>query len=297
MNLPKRTGSSTGYLYGFLCAFFSAVMIVLIKRVQESLPTLSILVIVLAVAALVLSGVMFTGGRHRLLLRVSAHGWFWVGGIAVLTFFCYWTLFAAIDLLDPTVASFLGRAETLVTIAFGVVFLGERFRRIEIAGAVLVLSGVGLIRYTGGVEISRGFVLCIVACILWGVTEGLAKVAVRHASPLFFTWGRTVLLAPAFYCTALASNGGLVLPDSTHLWILVIALSLSGPVVARYLYMKCLTLLPVSRAALINQSQPIWVAVIAGVCLGVLPGPREWIGGGLIIAGCLLLVRRRKNSP
>ena len=156
MNLPKRTGSSTGYLYGFLCAFFSAVMIVLIKRVQESLPTLSILVIVLAVAALVLSGVMFTGGRHRLLLRVSAHGWFWVGGIAVLTFFCYWTLFAAIDLLDPTVASFLGRAETLVTIAFGVVFLGERFRRIEIAGAVLVLSGVGLIRYTGGVEISRG---------------------------------------------------------------------------------------------------------------------------------------------
>jgi len=296
MNLPKTTGQSTGYLYGFLCAFFSAVMIVLIKRVQESLPTLSILVVVLAVAALVLSVVMFTGGRHRVLAKVSVRGWVWVGGIAASTFFCYWTFFAAIDLLDPTVASFLGRAETLVTIAFGVAFLGERFRKVEIVGAVLVLFGVGVIRYTGGVEISKGFVLCIVSCVLWGVTEGLAKVAVKHASPLFFTWGRTVLLAPAFWATAIASDQGLVLPDSTRLWVLVIALSLSGPVVARYLYMKCLTLLPVSRAALINQSQPIFVAAIAGIALGVLPGVREWIGGGVIIAGCLVLVWERKNN-
>lgn len=295
MNLPKTTGQSTGYLYGILCAFFSAVMIVLIKTVQESLPTLSVLVVVQVVAAAVLSAILFTGGRRGLLSRVSVRGWLWIGGIAALTFFCYWTLFAAIDLLDPTVASFLGRAETLVTIAFGIAFLGERFRTIEIVGALLVLFGAGLIRYTGGVEISRGFVLCMVSCLLWGVTEGLAKVAVRHASPLVFTWGRTVLLAPVFCCAAIASDRGLVLPDSARLWILVIALSLSGPVVARYLYMKCLTLLPVSRAALINQSQPIWVAVIAGICLGVLPGVREWIGGGVIIAGCLLLVRQRND--
>jgi drug/metabolite transporter (DMT)-like permease len=76
----------------------------------------------------------------------------------------------------------------------------------------------------------------------------------------------------------------------------VIGLAVSGPVIGRFLYMKSLSLMPVSKAALILQFQPIWVAVIAGVLIGTIPSPKEWFGGALIIAGCILLVRRARGS-
>jgi drug/metabolite transporter (DMT)-like permease len=58
--------------------------------------------------------------------------------------------------------------------------------------------------------------------------------------------------------------------------------------------MKSLSFMPVSKTALILQFQPIWVAVMAGILIDTIPSPKEWLGGGLIIGGCILLVRRPK---
>jgi drug/metabolite transporter (DMT)-like permease len=142
-------------------------------------------------------------------------------------------------------------------------------------------------------EVSAGFLLCLVAAACWGITEGLAKIVVRHMEPLVFTWGRCMLLAPVFLVTA--SADGLVLPPTGALWAGVIGIALAGPVLARYLYMKSLTLLPVSKAALINQLQPIWVALLAGLIFQSIPTLKECIGGVMIIAGCMLLVRRKSQ--
>jgi len=295
-NPTKSLSTRAGYVYAFLCTFFAGILITLIKMVQETLPVLSLLCLSLSLAALVLCVVIVAGGRAGQVRAMRLGGWVWILGISALTFFSYWTLFTAIHLLDPTVASFLGRAETLVTIFFGVVFLGERFRRGEIAGALLVLAGVAVIRYAGGVEVSKGFLLCLLAALCWGIGEGLAKVALQSVAPLVFTWGRCLILAPVFLAAAAASPEGLVLPGTPEVWWGVAGVALSGPVIARFLYLKSLTILPVSRVALINQFQPVWVAVTAGILLGTLPAPREWVGGALIIAGCLLLLNLRANS-
>jgi drug/metabolite transporter (DMT)-like permease len=294
-NATKSLSTRAGYVHAFLCTFFAGVLITLIKIAENELPTFSVLLLTLGIAALVLSAVILVSGRGAQVRALSARGWIWLAGISALTFFSYWTLFAAIDLLDPTVASFLGRTETLVTIFFGVVFLGERFRRKEIAGALLVLAGTIVIRYAGGVAISRGFFLCILAAFCWGISEGLAKVALRAVEPLVFTWGRCLLLAPVFLAAAAASPEGIVLPRTAETWWAVIGVALAGPVVARYLYLKSLTVLPVSRVALIHQFQPIWVAAAAGILLKTIPTAREWAGGALIIMGCLLLVNLREN--
>jgi drug/metabolite transporter (DMT)-like permease len=62
----------------------------------------------------------------------------------------------------------------------------------------------------------------------------------------------------------------------------------------RILYMKSLMYLPVSKVAVINQFQPVWVALLASIFLHTLPSLREWIGGILIITGCMLLVRKKR---
>ena len=148
------------------------------------------------------------------------------------------------------------------------------------------------IRYAGGMEISKGFLFCLGGALLWGVTEGLAKVAVAYVQPLIFTWGRCLILLPIFFIAASISPEGVVLPMNGYLWAGLIGLALSGPVIGRFLYMKSLSFMPVSKTALILQFQPIWVAVMAGILIGTIPSPKEWFGGALIIAGCILLVRR-----
>jgi drug/metabolite transporter (DMT)-like permease len=136
----------------------------------------------------------------------------------------------------------------------------------------------------------------MVSALFWGVTEALAKVVVRSVSPLIFTWGRALMLLPAFGIMAAFSKEGVALPQTPALWAGVIGLAIVGPVLGRYFYMKSLTLIPVSKTALINQLQPVWVALLAGFILKTLPGPRAWLGGALILSGCVLLVRRLRNK-
>jgi len=290
-NATKSLSARAGYVYAFLCTFFAGILITLIKMVQETLPTFSVVFLALSLAALVLTVVIAACGSAGQVRAVPLRGWIWLLGISCLTFFSYWTLFSAIRLLDPTVASFLGRMETLVTIFFGVAFLGERFKRKEVAGAAIVLVGIAVIRYAGGVAISKGFVLCILAALCWGISEGLAKMALASVAPLVFAWGRCMILAPVFLAAAAASPEGVVLPGTPEVWWGVIGVALSGPVIARFCYLKSLTVLPVSKVALINQFQVVWVAVTAGILLRTLPTAREWAGCAMIIAGCLLLVK------
>ncbi|MBU0755555.1 MAG: DMT family transporter [Planctomycetes bacterium] len=288
--------ASKGYFLAFVCSLLSAVMIVLIKWIGFQLPTLSVLLISQVMAGVFLSAIMLSRGFFGKIGKLSARAWIWLVGIVVLTFFGYWTFFVAIGLLDPTVASFVGRAETLVTIVIGMAFFSERLKGRETVGTVMVFAGVLVIRFTAEIEITTGLMICLLSALFWGVSEALAKVAVKYLEPALFTWIRSLLLIPVFFVAAKCSPQGIVLPHTPGLWIGLIGLTLSGPVLARYLYLKSLTLIPVSKAALINQFQPIWVAGLACTCLGVLPSAREWIGGVCIMAGCTLLVWKKKYT-
>ncbi len=60
---------------------------------------------------------------------------------------------------------------------------------------------------------------------------------------------------------------------------LIMIAALVGPFLARTLYMYALRHLAVSRAALISQSQPLFVAIYSSILLHALPSRREWMGG------------------
>jgi len=293
MDNPGDRSLKTGYLCAFSCTFFSALMIVLIKWLIGSLPALSLIFMMQGVAGLVLSVIVFRQGAVSARLRaVSLKGWLSLAGIASLTFFGYWTFFLAIERLDPTVASFISRIETLVTILIGMAFLGERLGRREAAGGCLVIAGVVLVRYVAGIKLSDGLFLSLVSAVLWGTSEGLAKIVVRSVPPILFTWGRSVLLCPAYLIAAACSGDGVVIPAAPGVWLGVVCVAVSGPVLGRFFYMKSLSLIPVTKTALIMQLQPLWVALTAALALGNTPSLRECAGGVLIVAGCMVLVKK-----
>ena len=283
-----------GLALALACTFCSAFMVVLAKWVQVAVSPISVLFMSQVIAFATLSLFVLAPSRRGRLKRVSLKGWIRLAGLSTLYFFAYWTFFEAIRLLDPTVTSFLMRVETLVTVTLGTWLLRERLGRGEVVGGAILFAGVLVLRYVGGAEISLGFFVALASAVLWGVSEATGKVVVREVTPLLFTWARALLLGPAFLVAAWRLEGGVTWPERTDHWVGIVALSLIGPVLGRYLYMKSLTLIPVSRAALVTQIQSVWVAVLAGLLLGVLPSMREWAGGILIIAGSVVLIRSRR---
>jgi drug/metabolite transporter (DMT)-like permease len=164
--------------------------------------------------------------------------------------------------------------------------------------------GVVVLRYQAPESFSAGFWMMILSSLLFGVTEVLIKTRVHAIPPDTFVFARNFLAFLMFMIGALwrvaMEEGvwwkGLADWDGIQRGLpLITTTALVGPFLARTLYMHCLRNLDISRAALINQSQPLFVAIYSAILLHTLPSRREWTGGLLIVAGALLLVSWRRG--
>jgi len=63
---------------------------------------------------------------------------------------------------------------------------------------------------------------------------------------------------------------------------------------ARMVYLLALKRIELSKVAVISQSQPVFVIIIALLALGQLPSVKEIYGGVLLTAGCLIMILSRQ---
>ena len=216
--------------------------------------------------------------------------------ITASAFVAIWAVWEGIRLLDPTVAAFLNRTEVIMIVFAGVVFLGERFRRVEILGAVVAIGGLVVLWADGSHGAGResytlGYFIMIGSSVAFAVTEPLAKVAVRSYPPVALAFWRNVLLAGLFGITA-AATGDLGLPDLRQAG-LILLLALLGPTAARILYLLSLSRLELSKAAIVTQTQPVFSALLAAAWLGQVPGTLAFVGGALVLGGAVVVIRGR----
>jgi len=277
-----------GYTFAMLSALLSGTNYVLGKVVLADLSPAHLVALIFSIATLIQGAWMLQSGQWREVLHCSAKAWRYVLLFSALSIAALWTLWAGVKYLDPSVAAFISRLQTLVTVFLGIWLLGERFRILEAVGGVVVIAGLGLLYATEGVQVSLWFWVMVASGIFWGVTEVVAKVALRHinATPLSFI--RTAIVA-LFYLLLLTIQGQPLLGLGNKWWG-VIGIALMGPTLARWFYLFALKRLPVSKASLVNQIQPIFVALVAFTFLGTIPGIRDWIGGLLILAGCSVMI-------
>ena len=110
------------------------------------------------VAPLALSTLVCTGAAATLTLaglaggdldpaRVSASGFAWLGGLAVVsTVGAIGLFFAGLRRVGPTAASILSTLEPVVTVALAFVAFGESLGLAQLAGGALVLVAVLAVR-------------------------------------------------------------------------------------------------------------------------------------------------------
>jgi drug/metabolite transporter (DMT)-like permease len=283
-----------GYFYAALSAFMAGILIVASKWVMSELSALAMSVLVFPIGSIVLAVVSLPKQRYRRILELDRRAWGWSLAFSGLAFVAIWAHWEGIKLMDPTLASFVNRSETIVTIALGMIFLGERFSKKEGWGATLVLIGIVVMKITFRGEYSTGFCVVLLSALLFGGAEFIAKIAVRYVDPLSLSLIRTVANSVLFGVAALLF--GVSFAGLEKVWWGVLLVAIAGPVITRPLYLYALKYLAISKVALINQSQPVFVALLALIALQQMPAPREILGGLFVIGGCLVVIIHRRRQ-
>ena len=301
---PSDTKPALGYALAVATAMVSAAAWIAAKPVLGYLDPLSFSVSQLGLASVFSFIWLLFRGEVGMIRKITPGQWTFLVVIALLFLSAVYTMWIGLSRIPATAASLLSRLEILVTVFLGMALLGDRFRPKEILGAVVLFLGVVVLRYQAPASFAEGFWMMVLSSMLFGLIEVLIKTRIHVIPPDVFGFARNSLVFVLFLIAALWRVGlegdtwwkGLVDWEGIRRGLPLIATTaLAGPFLARTLYLHCLRHLDISRAAVINQSQPLFVALYSSVLLRTLPSRREWMGGLLILGGALLLVSWRRG--
>ena len=234
---------------------------------------------------------------RRLPVRIAARDLPFFLAYGVLAFALFEVLyFAAVARTSIAVAAaLLYTAPAFVAIASRVLWR-EHLGPARLGALVLVLTGVALVTGAAGSLLAGEVGIEGAAAALGlgaGVTYALytlfSKVSMpRHgaARTLFWSFGIAALALLPF-----AEPLGPMLrrPDALHL---LLALGLVPTLLAYWLYLRALTVLAATTAAMLASLEPVVAAVLGAVLFGERVSPLQAVGVGLIVLAAVMLTSR-----
>ncbi len=187
-------------------------------------------------------------------------------------------------------ASFLVASMPIWTSLLAVLFLKEHLTWVGWAGILVSFAGIGLIaRERGhGLHFSPGAVLIGLNAIAYAIYMILQKRLLRRFRALEFTtysfWVGSLLLLP-FGKDVLAAVRAAPLGAT---WALVY-LGVFPAAIANVAWALAMARVPASRISSFLYLMPVSTVVLAWFWLGEVPTVLVWVGGGLALAGVVLV--------
>lgn len=202
------------------------------------------------------------------------------------------TFFMAIQAIpDPSVTSFLGNLFPVFLSILGIVFLNERFTRIESLGAILAIAGAFVISYSGDLSLRKFFIpgtgLVVLNTLFAAVVSVIIKKNVRKASPEVFNLNSNAWIFLFFLGYFLYSKQPVEIPMTAFRNIALGAFF--GAFLGLLSFYYSYRYIAASRSSIVQSLKGIFVLVIAYFYLGNFPGTVQLWGGGITIAGVLIM--------
>ncbi len=202
------------------------------------------------VAMLVLSTVLLTIAQWRALKKMTQKQWLKLGVIGVIGGSVPFILFfKSLPLMPATQAAFIHKTLFVWVAVMAVIWLKERVGLAQWGGMAVLMIGVVMLGGPKDWIWGIGFLLALIATVLWALETVIAKTVLQDIPALVGAWARmafgSVILI--VYVLAQGKAQGLIPQSSAQVgWALITGLILFGYVICWYTALKKLPITLVS---------------------------------------------------
>jgi drug/metabolite transporter (DMT)-like permease len=255
----------------------------------------------LVVAALANTAFGLWQRRTQPLARVDRRT-FWVTSawLSLLTISGNFCGAQAVTRLDPAITSVLLRTEIVFVGGLAALLLRERLTFWLAAGASVALCGLLVMRWPLAFDSAgAGAVWALGGAASFGLMQVLTRRVIASISPVAVNTCRLWLavglmsLVPGMASAALGKG--------LEFWAYVAGAALFGPFLGRLFIMYSLRALKAAHSALLLLLAPVLAFGIGFVAFGSVPGPRDLVGGAIILLGVALpslaALRAQRSLP
>jgi drug/metabolite transporter (DMT)-like permease len=191
--------------------------------------------------------------------------------------------------LDPTFQAFLFRFQPLISVLFGVLFLGETVVLLEVIAMGIMVSGA-LVSISGRWEVvGLGFCLSLLAAVSTAMQTLIGKERIHLLHPAALTFYRVGIGTTVVVLWVLIV-GGLDFDVRLSCWLVTLCGGLLGPTLGYFLTFSSYRHWTLTRSSQVLILQPVFVFPMAWFFLDRIPALQELVGGGLVLAGSIPLV-------
>ncbi len=191
--------------------------------------------------------------------------------------------YEAMAFIDPGVAAMVGKMTVLFSLGFGLLWLGERFTRLQGVGSAIAVVGLAIISFQPGDYLGLGAMMILVSTFIYALHAAITKRNMGEVDLLNFFFYR-LLLTAAFLALFNIARGNLALPSAQAFPILVLVGTIDV-VVSRFLYYWTLRKLDMSVFAVALAASPVAAVLWSQLLFDVFPTPQQLLGGVAILCG------------
>jgi len=231
-------------------------------------------------------------GKYRQLPGISKNVIGLLVVLGVIDILSNITFFMAIRAIpDPSITSFLGNLFPVFMTILAISFLKERFTLIEALGALMAIGGAFIISYSGELDWHKFFIpgtgFVVMNTFFAASIAIIVKKNVKKASPEVFNLNSNGWIFLFFLGYFLWSGQSVVIPAKAFQNIALGAFF--GSFVGLLSFFYSYRYITASRSSIIQSLKGIFVLVIAYFYLGKLPLAVQLWGGGITVAGVLVM--------
>lgn len=272
------------------------IMDALVKALSVNYATLQIvfvrfLLMGLLIAAIVVAAKQSWPTRDRLKVHF---------GRAILMLISSATFFYALGNLPLAETFVLALTSPIFIALFGAIFLKEPVKPAIAAAIAAGFAGV-LVMVFGGEQggATKSYEPLALACALISpVTYALGIVLLRAQTarePVTVILSTQALMVALMAAPVAAATTTIPAPTTTDI-ILFAAVGVLGSA-GHLCFGNGLKRMPAARFAMIEYTGVIWAALLGYAFFNEIPRVTAWIGGALIVAGCIVVMRQRASPP
>lgn len=201
--------------------------------------------------------------------------------------------FYAISRMNLSTGMALQFTVPLFTILLAIVFLREKVDPARWVATIIGFAGVLVILRPGVEPVTLAAIAALVSALGYGAANIATKVLVRNCTSDTIVFYMNVMHLPMALCAAWAMGGISVpaLPDIP--WLIGLAASAT---LAHWLLAKALSQADASLIIVVDFTKLPWVTLGAFVFFGEAPVVWAWVGGMVIFASTVYIVRRAARA-